>query len=152
MKKIFCLALICVAMFSLTSCISATYIGKNGYYTAEAKDFDEHGWKEFVTIFVKDGVIISAEYNAKNTSGFIKSWDMEYMRVMSRSDGTYPNEYTRLYAANLINTQNPDDIDIITGATHSHGTFVQLARAAIERANIGTQTVALVDFEPTEHE
>ena len=67
---------------------------QDGYYTAQAAEFS-HGWKEYITIMVKGGNIVSVEYNAENASGFIKSWDSNYMQVMLNAQGTYPNEYTR---------------------------------------------------------
>ena len=45
---------------------------QDGYYTAQASEFS-HGWKEYITILVKGGSIVSVEYNAENASGFIKS-------------------------------------------------------------------------------
>ena len=54
---------------------------QDGYYTAQAAEFS-HGWKEYITIMVKGGNIVSVEYNAENASGFIKSWDSNYMQVM----------------------------------------------------------------------
>ena len=74
---------------------------QDGYYTAQASEYS-HGWKEYVTIMVKGGSIVSVEYNAENASGFIKSWDNAYMQTMLHSNGTYPNEYTRYYAAQLL--------------------------------------------------
>jgi major membrane immunogen (membrane-anchored lipoprotein) len=118
----------------------------DGYYTAEAKHFDEHGWKEIVTIFVSGGKITTVEYNARNSSGFIKSWDMDYMRVMNASDGTYPNAYTRIYAADLLAKQDVEKIDAISGATHSYHTFQQLAAAVMEKIKEGDTSVAFVDF------
>lgn len=119
---------------------------KDGYYTAVAAEFDEHGWKEYITIYVSGGTIVTTDYNAKNASGFIKSWDMEYMRVMNHVSGTYPNEYTRLYAEALMNTQNAQQVDAITGATHSYHTFVQLADAAIAQARSGDKSVCFVEI------
>ena len=52
---------------------------KDGYYTAEMDGFS-HGWKEYLRIQVKQGTIMSAEFNAKNESGFIKAWDNSYMK------------------------------------------------------------------------
>ena len=34
---------------------------QDGYYTAQAAEFS-HGWKEYITILVKGGDIISVEY------------------------------------------------------------------------------------------
>ena len=120
---------------------------RDGYYTAEATEFDEHGWKEYIAIYVSGGKIVTADYNAKNASGFIKSWDMEYMRTMDAVCGTYPNEYTRLYAEDLMGKQEAASVDAITGATHSYHTFKQLAHAVIEQARLGDKSVCFVALE-----
>ena len=100
MKRILSFVLALLLAASLTACGSETAL-QDGYYTAQAAEFS-HGWKEYITILVKDGSIISVEYNAENASGFIKSWDNAYMQNMLHSNGTYPNEYTRNYAGQLL--------------------------------------------------
>ena len=117
---------------------------QDGYYTAQAAEFS-HGWKEFITILVRDGSIISVEYNAENASGFIKSWDNAYMQTMLHSNGTYPNEYTRYYANQLLEGQGQGSIDAITGATSSHASFQILAQAVLEQARKGDSSIAIVD-------
>ena len=117
---------------------------QDGYYTAQAAEFS-HGWKEFITILVKDGSIVSVEYNAENASGFIKSWDNAYMQTMLHSNGTYPNEYTRNYANQLLEGQGQGSIDAITGATSSHSSFQILAQAVLEQARKGDSSIAVVD-------
>lgn len=144
--------LFAIVMIALLLCSSVFTVGcsqssaglQDGYYTAEDKN-GHFGWYEFLTIYVKDGKIVSSEYNAKNSAGFIKSWDMNYMRTMNAVDGTYPNEYTRNYASQLIETQSSDDIDALTGATSSYNTFTQLAEAVLQKAETGDKTVAIVD-------
>ncbi len=98
----------------LTGCGGSQEL-QDGYYTAQAQEFS-HGWKEYVTIMVKGGSIVSVEYNAENASGFIKSWDNAYMQNMLHSNGTYPNEYTRNYAGQLLEGQGKGQIDAISGA------------------------------------
>jgi major membrane immunogen (membrane-anchored lipoprotein) len=120
----------------------------DGYFTAEAASFDSQGWKEFVSIYVNNNKIVTVEYNAKNASGFIKSWDMDYMRLMNASKGTYPNKYTRTYAQALLNRQDPSKIDAMTGATESWRSFVLLAGAAIDQAKAGNKKVAFIDTSP----
>jgi major membrane immunogen (membrane-anchored lipoprotein) len=116
---------------------------KDGYYTAEAAEY-YRGWKEFLSIYVNNGRIVTAEYDAKNASGFIKSWDMEYMRRMNESDGNYPNKYTRTYVFELISRQGIDGIDAMSGATESCELFKALAEAVIARAKAGDKQVAFV--------
>jgi major membrane immunogen (membrane-anchored lipoprotein) len=124
---------------------------RDGYYTAEARELDEHGWKEYVTIYVSGGRILTVEYNAVNESGFVKSWDMDYMRVMNAVHGTYPNAYTRHYAAQLIRTQDAEKIDVISGATNSWHAFKLLSDAAMENARSGSDSVGTVAI-PVSHD
>ena len=103
-----------------------------------------HGWREYITILVKGGSIVSVEYNAENAGGFIKSWDNAYMQTMLHSNGTYPNEYTRYYANQLLTGQGEGGIDAISGATSSHGTFQMLARAVLEQSRKGDSGIIYV--------
>ena len=84
------------------------------------------------------------EYNAENASGFIKSWDNAYMQTMLHAQGTYPNEYTRGYANQLLERQGEGGIDAITGATSSHTSFQILAQAVLEQARKGDSSIAIV--------
>ena len=120
---------------------------KDGYYAAETAVFDEYGWKEYLTISVSDGQIILVEYNAYNPSGFLKSWDMNYMRAMNATDGTYPNVYTRHYGRLLLENQGTEGIDALSGASHSHPVFLALAEAVLKSAREGNNRTALVHFE-----
>ena len=94
---------------------------------------------------VKGGSIVSVEYNAENASGFIKSWDSAYMQTMLHSNGTYPNEYTRYYASQLLEGRRDDDIDAISGASSSYGSFLKLSEAVLEQARKGDSDVVVVD-------
>lgn len=127
----------------LTACGSKTEL-QDGYYTAQAAQFS-HGWKEYITIMVKGGSIVSVEYNAENASGFVKSWDNTYMQAMLHGTGTYPNEYTRFYAGQLLDGQGEEEIDALTGATSSYGSFKKLMAAVIEQARQGNSSIVIVD-------
>ena len=143
MKRIFTILLSLLLASFLTACGGQTGL-KDGYYTAQAAEFN-FGWQEYVTILVKGGNIISVEYNAENASGFIKSWDNAYMQTMLHANGTYPNEYTRYYAGQLLDGQGEGSIDALTGATSSHGTFQVLAQAVLEQARQGDSSIVFVD-------
>ncbi len=62
-----------IAAGALAGCGSTKRL-KDGFYTAEMAEFS-HGWEEYLIIQVKNNKIVSAEYNARNESGFIKAWD-----------------------------------------------------------------------------
>ncbi len=145
MKRIIIMSILAVVLLAipLTACDSGSDL-QDGYYTARAADYN-FGWKEYVTIMVKGGSIVSVEYNAENPSGFIKSWDNAYMQTMLHSNGTYPNEYTRYYAGQLLEGQGKTAIDAITGASSSHTSFQKLAQAVLEQARKGDSSILSVD-------
>lgn len=142
MKKYFCMMLIVITLL-ISGCGSKM---KDGFYTAEMSDYS-FGWKEYLCILVKDGDIVYAEFNAKDPSGYIKSWDNAYMENMGTLSGTYPNEYTRYYVAELIESQNSEDIDTLTGATTSGSNFTRLAAAVTKQAVTGKSTTIIVESE-----
>ena len=137
------IGLVLLLVLPLSACGEKTAL-QDGYYTAQAADFS-HGWKEFVTIMVKGGSIVSVEYNAENASGFIKSWDNAYMQNMLHSDGTYPNEYTRYYASQLLEGQGQGPIDALSGASSSWGSVQKLSEAVLEQARLGDSSIVMVD-------
>ena len=143
MKRILSLVLALLLAASLTACGDKTAL-QDGYYTAQAAEFS-HGWKEYITIMVKGGSIVSVEYNAENASGFIKSWDNAYMQNLLHSNGTYPNEYTRYYAGQLLKGQGEGTIDALAGASSSHSSFQKLAAAVVEQARKGDSSIVFVD-------
>ncbi len=133
-----------MALFTACGDTTAETELQDGYYTAQASAFS-HGWKEYITIMVKGGNIVSVEYNAENASGFIKSWDNAYMQNMLHSNGTYPNEYTRYYAAQMQEGQGEGTIDALTGATSSYNSFQKLSAAVLEQARKGDSSIVLVN-------
>ncbi len=142
MKRITAILFALLLALSLSACGEQEAL-QDGYYTAQMAQYS-HGWREYITILVKGGSIVSVEYNAENASGFIKSWDNAYMQTMLHSNGTYPNEYTRNYASQLLEGQGQGQIDAITGASSSHSTFQQLAQAVLEQARKGDSSIVLV--------
>lgn len=142
-------------LITLLLCICFTGCGnkdtglQDGYYSAEAAEYS-HGWKEFVSICISNGNLITVEYNAKNESGFIKSWDMNYMRNMEGLTGTYPNMYTRTYAADFLSKGDPNAVDMVAGASSSGKKFKLLASAAMEQAKKGNTSKIIVQTPPEE--
>ena len=130
MRRIISVGMLLLLLTVLLAGCGKTEGFKDGYYTAQASEYS-HGWKEYITIMVKGGRIVSVEYNAENASGFIKSWDNAYMQNMLHSNGTYPNAYTRFYAGQLLEGQGEGKIDAMTGASSSHGSFEKLSAAVL---------------------
>ena len=144
MKRIFTILLSLLLVTPLLAACGEQTGLQDGYYTAQAEEFS-HGWREYITILVKGGSIVSVEYNAENASGFIKSWDNAYMQNMLHTNGTYPNEYTRYYAGQFLDGQGEGEIEALTGATSSYNSFQKLAAAVLEQARKGDSNIIIVD-------
>jgi major membrane immunogen (membrane-anchored lipoprotein) len=124
----------------------------DGYYAAEAAGYDGEGWKDFITIYVSNNFVVNVEYNARNSSGFIRSWDLDYQRRIKAETGMYPGEYLRTYTGELLIRQDPSTVLVMAGSERSHSAFQLLASAAIAQARAGDKSIALVDLTGTETE
>lgn len=141
-KKLLLLVItIVLSMMLLSGCGGNTL--KDGYYTAQMAEFS-NGWQEYLCIQVKHGNIVSAEFNAKNESGFIKAWDNNYMKNMMSVQNTYPNKYTREYVQQLINEQEDIVVDAVSGASTSGSNFTKLVEAVLKQAEAGDSNVVIV--------
>ena len=67
------------------------------------------------------------------------------MQTMLHSNGTYPNEYTRYYASQLLEGQGSGSIDAISGASSSWASFQKLAAAVLEQSRNGDSSIKSVD-------
>ncbi len=67
------------------------------------------------------------------------------MQNMLHVNGTYPNEYTRYYAGQLLEGQGNGEYDALTGASSSFDSFQKLAAAVIEQARKGDSSIVIVD-------
>ena len=118
----------------------------NGYYSAVAEEYNADGWKEFITLYVYNNRVITVEYNARNASGFILSWDGLSMRRLVRQTNLHPNRVVRAYSQELLNRQDPGKIRPVPGDAYFYKPFKALAAAALEHAKAGNKTVATVRF------
>ena len=143
-KRFIMIFLVLMTMFSVSGCKKEESRLEDGFYTVEMSDYI-NGWKEFVTIRVSGNKIVTVEYNAKNSSGFIKSWDIPYMRNMLDKKGTHPNRYTRTYAANFLASQSDKGIDAVSGASVSGGNFQKMASLLMEKARKGDDSLGIVE-------
>lgn len=134
MKRILSLILILILSLSiLIGCDKAADIKyEDGNYDAES-DMDENGWKGVIDITVKNGKITKVKYNEVDKDQNKKTEDVEYSEAMENSSGISPkNAYDQLEEA-LINTQDPDKIDSVAGATSSSQQFKKLAEEALKQ-------------------
>lgn len=106
---------------------------------------DQRGWHVEFSIVVKDGKITSSDYDNLNADGKRKSQDADYEKAMKDKVGTGPAEYFKAYNEGLVNKQNPSDVEVVTGATNAHTSFVEYANKLIDAAKKGDTKEIKVD-------
>lgn len=123
-------------LFVMGGCSSKTASGtyKDGTYKAEQPNFDEHGWKGQIEITVKDGKIVSVTYNEVNKDGQLKRDDQQYAENMKAKVNITPKEAYEKLEQQLIEKQDPEKVDTVSGATHTSETFKELAAEALKSA------------------
>jgi len=147
MKKTF---LFLLAVVFISAC--NTYV--DGTYKAEYDALDSHGWKAFVTITLSGDQITDADYDYLNADGERKSEDSAYNASMLAITGvTNPEMYCPEINANIksaVIVPEFDTIDVVTGATHSCESAIELVKAALESAKDGAGDVVLAQPDPAE--
>ncbi|MDR2350567.1 MAG: hypothetical protein LBF41_08135 [Deltaproteobacteria bacterium] len=149
---------LCVFVFLLGAVLTSSCSGsknelKDGYFTAEAMDYDAGGWKDYLTVYVNNGKITIVEFDAKNKSGFRRSWDMDYLLDWQSANGVNLANYVIAYQKSLVTLQNPKSVNPVPGSGELHRVFTALAEKAIARAREGKSDVGYVklpqnDFAP----
>ncbi|WP_058486814.1 FMN-binding protein [Defluviitalea phaphyphila] len=106
----------------------------DGTYTAEGEP-DERGWKPVITIEVKDGKIASVDYDEVNEEeGTTKQDNEEYNNLMKEKNGIGPADFFPQLESALVEKQDPEAVDVISGATHGSESFKEVAKKALESA------------------
>lgn len=120
----------------------ATY--KDGKYKASYDKLDTHGWKAFTEVEIKDGKIVTVDFDYLNEKDERKSENEAYNKAMSKSCETSPEKFTPEIEKALVDAQDPEKADVVTGATHSTENMKTLAKAALESAKKGDTKEVLV--------
>lgn len=144
-KSITTLSAAVLASMMLASCGSDGY--RDGTYRAEADRYDDHGWKEYLVLTVKDGAITQAEFDAVNAEGVKKTEDAGYEQAYLDADlGTWPADTAQRLEEALISTQKADEVDTVAGATWSSNSFRKLAAALEKPMEKGSREIVTVDL------
>lgn len=153
MKKLMCIVLSTVLIAALlvgcgTKSNESEY--KEGTYEVEAENFDEHGWKSQLELEIKDGKIAEAKFDYVNEEGNLKTEDENYNTMMKEASGTNPAEFSPELSKRLIDAQDIEKVDVVTGATVSSDEFKKLANVALENAESGKTELTVAKFEEKE--
>ena len=117
---------------------------QDGTYTLVEKNLDDNGWRTEFSITVVDGVITESNYDNVNEAGESKVDDDDYQAMMSDKTGVGPQDFIPALNEQLVDTQDPAEVEVVTGATHSSESFVQYAEQLLDAAKEGnTETIEI---------
>lgn len=117
---------------------------QDGVYRAEYTEYID-GYKDYVEITVKNGIIEKVEHDGLNDKGEKKSIDEDLKNKYFDEYQTYPEEYMRKYSSSLVDNQSLDMIDVYNGTQKEHGHFNTLAQKALDSSRIGNSETSMID-------
>ena len=118
---------------------------QDGTYSLEELNFGETGWKESLEIIVADGEITDASFSSLDEMGNSKIDSDEYQEAMSNVVEVGPQEFIPTLEESLVDTQNPDDVEVVTGATSTSEKFKDYADQLVAAAEEGNTDTIEVD-------
>ncbi|WP_320163943.1 FMN-binding protein [uncultured Trichococcus sp.] len=118
---------------------------QDGTYTLVEKNFDSRGWKTEFSITVVDGKITESTFDNVNEAGEKKSEDADYQARMVEKAGVGPADYFPALNSQLVEKQDPEAVEVVTGATSSSDTFKEYAPMLVAAAEAGDTTTIEID-------
>lgn len=118
---------------------------QDGTYSLKQVEPDEHGWRVEMEITVEDGKIVESNFDYVNGEGQLKSEDEGYQKAMADKVDIGPADFIPQLNEALVETQNPMDVEVVTGATSSWESFRTYAQMLIQAAQNGDTTTIEVN-------
>jgi major membrane immunogen (membrane-anchored lipoprotein) len=120
------------------SYVDGTYTGQSSVYVSDEDDDNGNGYG-VVTITIKDGQITGCVYETYEPDGTLKdsNYGMQDGEVANRD---YYNKAQKAvaacekYAASLVETNDVDEVDAVSGATINYNNFKEAVRDALKQA------------------
>lgn len=94
---------------------------KDGTYKG-ASPADDYGYRHEVVFEMKNGKMISLDYDEIHTDGHAKQHDEEYCKRMLQS-GTTPAIAYPIYEKEMLTKQDFNQVDAVSGASYSNYRF-----------------------------
>ena len=149
MKKMASVFAMLVLALSLLAGCGTSY--QDGVYHAEFKDYDSHGWKEYVDVQVADNKVTVLTFDGINADGAKKSEDEDYRASMEPVKGTYPVKFYADITNQYLESGNLKDVTTVAGATVSTDNFKLLMSALEANMKSGNTDTVIVDSSSSEN-
>ncbi len=109
----------------------------NDTYTAEDEPDERGGWIGHIEITYEDGDIVEVDYDEVKKDGREitdrKSENEEYAERYAEINDITPAEVYETLESRLVETEDPEEVDGVSGATITSPRFRELAQAAMDQ-------------------
>ncbi len=106
---------------------------------------DDNGYHVEFSITTEDGEITDSDYDYVNEDGDSKQDDEEYNENMKEESGVSPEEFIPQLNEDLVSEQNPESVEVVSGATHSAHSFQNYAQQLVQAAQEGNTDEIEID-------
>lgn len=123
----------------------------DGTYKAQMKEFDEHGWKDYVVLNIKNDKVTIEEYDAisQTDQTKLKSQDSELAASMKEKSGIDPAAASKKLTENFDKANgDPYTMDSVAGATVSSNTFRLMVAQILATSAVEGDTENTLEVEP----
>lgn len=118
---------------------------QDGEYSLVEKNYDANDWKVSIKIVIDSGKIVESDYNYVNADGELKTEDDGYQEFMEGEVGVGPQDYIPTLNDELVEKQDPAEVDIVSGATTSAESFKNYAAQLVNASQKGDTEEIVVD-------
>lgn len=126
-----------------TEAVSGASLQDGTYSLKELND--NNGYHVEFSIKTKDGEITESNYDYVNSDGDSKQDDKEYNENMKDESGVSPEEFIPQLNKELEDEQNPESVEVVSGATHSSHSFQNYAQQLVQAAQEGNTDEIEID-------
>ncbi len=114
---------------------------------------DQYGWFPHMRLTFDGDVLTEVYFDYVDDAGAKKSQDEEYNGTMKEKTGIGVKEAMTILREQLLDTQSPDTVDIVTGATQTSTEFISMAKQAFEQYQDGENSANNYgEGDPTDNE
>jgi len=118
---------------------------QDGTYRIEETAPGGSGWQEALEMTVEGGEITGANFESVDEDGNNKIDDEEYQETMTEASDVGPQEFIPALEESLVENQNPEDVEAVSGATGTSEKFQDYASQLTEAAQEGNTETIEVD-------
>jgi major membrane immunogen (membrane-anchored lipoprotein) len=139
MKKIFCAAILLIFLVgALASCSTKIELSydNDGTFVGRSSEDDKGAYGE-VTLEIKDGKVVSCDYVTWKKDGTVKDETYGMVNGEIENKDYYAKaqlavDAMQKYAEELVDKQDINEVDAVSGATNSYDQFLEAVQDALK--------------------